>query len=327
MKHNNYFEFKASSHLESGKIIGEHYKKEILSLVRYEKEHSNWKQLKKSALPYLKYTQEYFPSIYDEFKGQCRGSGVDEASYWAVVIENELSNDCSEKCTTVRSSDGLLIAHNEDWNIESQDYLTVLKKTVGSNTIFELYYIGSLGGVSVSVNSNGIVQAVNSLTHNQRQHGVPSCIISKYLSECENINSSIAYISNLTRSSGFHHGIFSQKGECWSIESNHSQMTLTIPKHQFAHTNHYIGELSQLEKHATKSSISRLNRATDLLKNNSEIKLEDVINDTNGFPDSSIHNNNTIGKMIIDFKNLEIKTWIKREDKKGFITYPLNFIK
>src|SRR5690606_27823275 len=120
---------------------------------------------------------------------------------------------------------GKLLLHNEDWDPEAANAVCVLEKTVGELTILELYYYGiPLGGSAVSINSNGTIQAINSLDHSDREVGVPKVVIARWLSESRDIVANLELIRGISRASGYNHVLVSRDGQLFDVECSATEM-------------------------------------------------------------------------------------------------------
>ena len=102
-----------------------------------------------------------------------------------------------------------------------------------------------MGGNSVSVNSNGIIQTINSLfSKDKNQDGMPRNIIARWLSESSSISKSFQEISNLKLASGYNYNIVSRSDGILNMETIASNQIITKIVPPFVHTNHYISELA-----------------------------------------------------------------------------------
>ena len=88
-----------------------------------------------------------------------------------------------EKCTTFVINNGQKLSPIMKIGKDSKNDIYILRKTIKDTTLLELYYYNTLGGISISINSFGLVQAINTLEHIDSQIGVPRNIIARWLSE------------------------------------------------------------------------------------------------------------------------------------------------
>lgn len=331
MKHKNFYRFSAQSNYDLGLQMGETFKKEAESLLERLTESKNWSERVHLSQKSLKISEEKFPYLIEELKGYSYGAGIDFQDLWAGSLEDELDNlPNNEKCTSVIANNGLLISHNEDWDKDAEDYICIVEKTVGDLTLFELYYYNTLGGNSISINSFGFVQCINSLTSTDQQIGIPRNVIARWISETKDPISDFENLKNVQRSTGYNHILVNKEGLIYNIECSAKQQDLTKPHSPFVHTNHYIGTLKPVEAEVNdgiNSTFNRYNRALQLARPTmTKDELITLTNNDNDGDKMSIFNERTIGKMVIDLKNKNAKVWLKRESDIGWIDYPLVFI-
>jgi isopenicillin-N N-acyltransferase-like protein len=320
--HQNYFEIEAESYHEMGVLQGQLFSKQIQTQIHFEKLTGDFKARVNESLAYLKPTKNDFPQYYEELKGYAQGAGVDVKELWALVIENELSEQTIGKCSTVISNNGLLLGHNEDWDQHSKDSVCILKRTIGDLTLLEVFYIGTLGGNSITINSNGYIQSINSLSHSDYQIGVPANIISRWLSETKNPQEDIRDLHRIKRSSGYHHSFVSFEGKTLSLECSAKQYELTSPKIPFVHTNHYIGKLQKLEDEDIDFSKDRYNDSCKKVIPSMQIEdMVQLMQDSSNGVEKSILNKRTIAQVIIDLENRKALIWLLRENEKGLVEY------
>lgn len=326
--HRNYFEINASDHFELGQLTGKLFRSEVQKQLTYLRQQKGWHSMLGKAQSYLTPTISSFPTIYDEIQGYSEGADVPLKELWALLIEDELDNTHWEKCTLIVTNQGLLTGHNEDWQPDAKDYLSVLKKQIGELVIFELHYQGTLGGNSISVNSAGFIQSINSLYHQENRIGVPKNIIARFLSQTRSPLKDYQKIATIPRASGYHHAFISRQGKIWSLECNAENMNLTEPSSPFVHTNHYIGNLHYCDQaNNDEGTFTRFDFAWKNIKKNmgiNEVKL--LLEDQSHGNRLSVFNKRTIGQMIVDFSSLSIQVWLLREQDKGWINYPLDFL-
>lgn len=325
MPHLNYFEIEADSYYELGLRRGELFGDAMRAAVKERKFDFSWKQQLERARSYVAATAEAFPHLIDEVHGYAEGARVCFEEAWAMIIEDELSNEMEDKCTTLVTNGGMVIAHNEDWDATSQDAICILRRTVGTLSVLELYYSNSLGGNAVSINSHGFVHSVNTLTHTDRQVGVPRDFVGRWLSETRSPESDYQKLSELKRASGYHHTITGLDGSIWSIESSAKQQELTRPRLPFVHTNHYLTDLSTWDAEDNEQGTrNRYRRATRQLRREMSVdRVKRLVGDTSDGEEKSIFNERTIARMILDVENRTAHVWLRREEDKGWMPYPL----
>jgi predicted choloylglycine hydrolase len=325
MPHLNYFEIEADSYYELGLRRGELFGEAMRAAVRERKFDYTWKKELKRARSYVAPTAEFFPHLIDEVHGYAEAARVCFEEAWALIVENELSERMEDKCTTLVTNRGTVIAHNEDWDATSQDAICILRRTVGTLSVLELYYLNSLGGNAVSINSHGFAHTVNTLTHTDRQVGVPRDIVGRWISETRAPEEDYQKLTELTRASGYHHTITGLDGSVWSIECSAKRQSLTKPNSPFVHTNHYLTDLSEWDAEDDEQGTrNRYRRASLLLRPQMSIdRVKRLVDDTSDGDEKSLFNERTIARVILDLGTRTAHVWLLREEDKGWLPYPL----
>lgn len=323
--HQNYFEIAADTHYELGLREGELFGRFMRRALEEEKEDGSWLENIDRARPYVGITTKLLPQLVEEVHGYAEGARVCFEEAWALLLEDELSEIAPEKCTTIVTNGGSMIAHNEDWDVGAEDSICVLRKTVGEVSILELFYVNSLGGNAISVNSHGFLHAVNELTHEDHQVGVPRNFVARWLSETKNPEVDFRTMARMTRSSGYHHSIVNKNGRIWSIECTATRQLLTSPKPPFVHTNHYLTDLSRYEgEDGVRGTRTRYRCASEHVRKRMSLEsIEELVDDTSEGSRKSIFNDRTIARMVVDFEHMTAYAWLRREEERGWVPYPI----
>ena len=124
MPHQNYFEIKADSHRELGAKLGSLFGDVLKETINRKKQIVDWEKAGEQARQYLELTKKTFPEYIEELEGYAEAAGADFNDLWTLSLEDEIN--CEEKCTTVITNDGKLIAHNEDWEPSYASNICVL---------------------------------------------------------------------------------------------------------------------------------------------------------------------------------------------------------
>jgi len=323
--HRNYFEIAADTHYELGLRKGELFGSIMRQSLKEEKQSGSWSANLERARSYVGITAMLFPQLIEEVHGYAEGARVCFEDAWALLLEDELAEFAHERCTTIITNGGSLIAHNEDWEVNAKESICVLRKTVGDVSILELFYVNSLGGNAISINSHGFVHAVNSLVHRDHQLGVPRNIVARWLSETKNPEVDFWTLARLPRSSGYHHNIVSPDGRIWSIECTATRQTIVKPKSPYVHTNHYLTDLAKYEGgDGIRGTRTRYRCASERVRKQMSLaNVQDLLHDTSEGRSDSIFNNRTIAQMIVDVEQRTAYVWLRREDEKGWVPYPV----
>ncbi|HEX9036696.1 MAG TPA: C45 family peptidase [Ktedonobacterales bacterium] len=327
-QHTNFLTVQADTNYELGLQLGSHFRAQVQAKMDSIVRDGAWTHKLERAKEYLAVTDVYFPQYVEEIRGYAKGTGVDFLEFWAQSLEDEFSYYRDERCTSVITNGGQLIAHNEDWAKDAADQICILQKTIGDLTIFELNYFVTLGGNSASVNSHGYVQLINTLTHTDWQMGVPRNVIGRFLSETRDPASDFQKLKTIRRSTGYNHNIVSLDGNIWNIEATAQQQMLLQPPAPFVHTNHYLSE--QLQPYEANAALTTRRRYAVAMEraqpHMTAPELMGVTSDRSQGPDLSVFNERTIARMIIDLEQRVAHCWLGREVDKGWIAYPLTFL-
>ncbi len=316
--HDNYYSIEAKNYYDLGQKTAELFKKELLEILTWEKSDPLFSKNSRKSLSYLKCCEKYFPDYIDELKGISSVLNCPIKDIWALAIEDELDEIKYDRCSSFVTDS--LICHNEDWSIDSLPYLKILKKKVLNKTIFELFYIGTLGGVGISINNFGNIQFINSLPYPSNSIGVPKNIIAKYFSESSDFRNSYKYIKDIKQSSGHHHGLVSWWGDCHSLETNLNKQELAKKKLPFCHTNHYLDSSNKNLSKIT-DSIFRYDHLRKNITNRTNLsEAKNILTNT------PIYNNNTLASVIVDKNSLSVSIFLRSEKNLQYLNYPLNFI-
>jgi acyl-CoA:6-aminopenicillanic acid acyl transferase len=333
--HANFVSMQADTNYELGLQLGRHFRAEVQAALSVSVRDAAWALTRARAHAYLAATEAEFPQYVAEMRGYATGAGVDFLDLWARSLEDEFSAYRSdpgeyggERCTSIITNDGHLIAHNEDWAKDAADQIGVLQKTVGGLTVFELHYVMTLGGNSASINSHGFVQLINTLTHTDWQMGAPRNVIARFMSETGDPASDFARLRAIKRATGYNHTLIGRDGAIWNIEATATQQVLRQPRAPFAHANHYLAPpLRAYEAAGSASSRRRYEVACARVQPRMSVRdLMDLTNDTTHGPDLSICNERTIARMVVDLERHVAHCWLAREAKKGWIAYQLTFL-
>lgn len=325
--HQHYYELEADSYHELGVRRGELFGDSLRRTLGERRRQRDWQNVVEQAKTYLKPSEAAFPQYVDELRGYAEAGGAAFDDLWALSLEDEVTDDHYERCTTVVTNHGALIAHNEDWDEDAEDQICIIRKRVGDLRSFELYYLNTLGGNAISINSNGYVHAVNSLTHTDKQVGVPKNLVARWLSETKSPDADYEKLAQLQRASGYHHTIVSLDGRIWSIECSATKQKLVRPELPFVHTNHFLTDLKQFEgrrRELVPGTRTRYRQAEDNVEESMSVDdVEELVSDDSEGDYESVFNERTIGRAIVDVRSMAANIWMLREENKGWLTYDL----
>ena len=330
MAHTFYHEVEANTHAALGDKLGNLFGELTRADVAEAGAQRDWKHKVSASRRLLKKTEQYFPHYVEELNAYADAAGIPLLELWALSVEDELDEAGREKCTTVVTNGGKLISHNEDWDEDADEAICILRKTLAGTTLFEIYYSAvPLGGCAISINSNGYLQAINSLTQSDRQIGVPRNVIARWLSETRDVPADFEALKAIPRSSGYNHVFVNSQGEAFDMECTATRQVLARPSLPYVHTNHSLS--SELEGYdgAEKGdgTFKRYVAACRLMTARMTVsELITLSSDETGGRRTSILNQDTIGRMVVDLENHIVKVGLRREKKDGWIDYPLDFL-
>lgn len=321
LKH--YYEFTAKNNFDLGLQMGRAFRRESHARLTRQKEEGRWRKKLAAGKKYFPPTQKYFPHLIEELKGYALGAKISFPELWTASLEDDLDG---EKCTTMITNGGRLIAHSEDFPRAKND-IAIVKKTVGGVTILEIFYFNTLGGNAVGVNSHGFAHATNSLYSRDRQIGVPKNVVSRWLSETANPEKDFLRLKKIRRASAYNYNFIGSDGIIFNIETTAEKSVLSRPASPFAHTNHYLGRLKKFDAYKKTSSYLRLDFAKKHLEDPATMQsIKYILNDVSQGKIGSIRNKETVANIIIDLKNRAAYIWLLRENNQGFVKFNLDFL-
>ncbi len=328
MEHANYFEVEGADPVQLGRALGTKFGHKLREYVAEleDLDDAAWRR----AQVLLQQTDKYFPKYVAELRAYADAAGVELLDLWAVTIEDELSAEASERCTTVVTNEGRLIGHNEDWDPDASTEICILKKRTGSATSLELYYYGCpLGGVAFSISSSGYMQSINSIAHTDTQDGVPKHVIARSLSDLRFGASDLERILAVPRSSGFAHTLIDRTARLTSIECTATQQRVSKPSTPFVHTNHLLDPgLARLRVISSGgSTVQRFDDATAMVSETMDLtSMMGLVGDHSRGKSKSVFNRDTIARVIVDLDKQTAYFWLKQESEKGWVPYSIDFL-
>jgi len=328
MQHINYYEVEGSDQVELGRALGAKFGYKIREYIAdfEDVDEPAWRR----ARVLLKQTDKYFPKYVAELQAYADAADVELLDLWAVAIEDELSAEASERCTTVVTNEGRLIGHNEDWDPDASTEICILKKRTRSTTSLELYYYGcALGGVAFSISSHGYIQSVNSIAHTDTRDGVPKHVIARSLSDLRFGATDLERLLAVPRSSGFAHTLVDRTARLTNIECTATQHQVTKPRTPFVHTNHLLDPgLTHLRRIASGgSSAQRFEDAVAMASPTMDAtSMMRLVGDQSRGKSKSVFNRDTIARVIVDFDKRIAYFWLKQESEKGWVPYSIDFL-
>lgn len=318
-----YLTFTAKDNAELGHQLGEHFRDRIRAKIERER-HPAWEREVRQAIRHWAPTRAHFPHLCEEVTAYARAARVRWQDLWTVGLE--LGED-ADRCTALVTNGGALVGHVEDFEPDTAHDLFLIRKTVGKATVLDLNYFYTLGGNAASVNSHGWCQLINTLHGPTSRSGVPRNVIARWLSETADPMRDARRLARIGRMDGYAHTFVHEGGRAFSLETTDKDACLKRARLPFVHANHFLSRLSEQEAFASRSSANRFAVASRKLKPRmSPRALKALMADRTGGKEAAIFNQDTIGRMIIDFRAREAQAWFKATPRRGYLAVSLDFI-
>lgn len=316
------------NHYEVGYQLGTQLKGNLVQRVERMKKDEDWKKVKAEAELFLQYSRKYVPEYVTEVKGAADGAGLELEELFATICEEigswgyDYTVGCSDLIASndVTEDGSVLVAHNNDTSISSQDYVTIVHYEVeGEPEIIAVGYGGL--GISVGYNSAGISLTGNQVNSNDMRVGVPRMLLVRKILAAKRIGEAIDAAILKHRASNYNQVITDDNGEIYSIEGSATEYEpIYATDGYLVHTNHYVSDWMrrfEFNPNRITGSLVRYNRGTRLLKNNlgkiNVEKLKEFLSDHVNYPVSICRHGErgkTTFSIIINLNTLTM--WLAR---------------
>ncbi|MBN2156717.1 MAG: hypothetical protein JW776_11810 [Candidatus Lokiarchaeota archaeon] len=228
----------------------------------------------------LALTKKYLPKYVEEMKGLADGAEVPFRDIWVINSADRETYDL-ETCSDIiiKSSNGIIHGHNEDFNNKNSDFSYFLHIISENGTeIFSHTYPGALSGTSFAVNSHGLSITQNTLPNPNQNMGISRKVIDRWLLEAESIDDAINRINITPRSGVFSYNICSlMEHRAINVETTEFESFLTEIYKNYFHTNHYLHPSNRhIPIHPTSTTKTRFSRLEELVPL-ANATLEDVL--------------------------------------------------
>lgn len=330
MAHDNFHCLEGRDHIAIGHAMGETFGDIIADYLDDARSDKGWSSTVAAAAGPLCATRRYFPALIEELEAYAAAADVPFRDLWALAIADDFDTTAPERCTTVITNQGRLIAHNEDWDADATEDVAILKTVRPGLTVLELYYYGCpLGGVALSLSSNGYIQAINSVDHADTQSGVPRSILARAMSRVADLETELDRLLAVPRASGFAHTLVDRNGGIVALECSATRHVVSRPSSPFVHTNHDLDPALAEVAGGPPSPSSEARYEMGRAHCDAEMipgRLTMLMDDRSAGRKKSIYNANTIARGLVDLERQTAGFWLKREDGRGWIDYPIDFI-
>lgn len=319
----------SGTHYEVGRAVGRCIREGIVKLFTNNKSlyPDYFIRFRLQAEELLQLTQNYFPQYVDELRGLADGAGLDmEELFLSNAHQLSYFTDpmISDHCTIIGIPSGneYILGHNEDWKAEALEHLYILDADIAGIHIFGLGYdfANTIIGDSAAINQFGLVEAINELSHQDMQAGVPKAFVARAIIDCKTLEEAEDLIKTIPRRSGFNH-LLVQGNRLWNIETSAKEfVTEKKEREKYVHTNHYITHLKRLDL-GTVTSVGRYEKVQKLLSSINTI--EDIKRVLTDKEDPQICRNETIGSVIIDVPNKVAHVAYGQPTPESYVEYSL----
>lgn len=219
---------------------------------------------------FLPAVRRRYPKYLEEVRGIAEGAGVAFEDVFYLTADEELVSlwEKPEKCSTVvvRTKDGLLLGHNEDYPPRYMDRLVIVDARPDDGPAFlALTYPYILAGPSCGMNDRGLAFGVDSLGFHARGRGLPTNYVLRDLYSVRRIGDVRRIMDASGRVMGNAATVASaSEGRAVSVEASPRAVdVLEMGKRgMLAHTNHVRSET--LDRDGEKASWSSRKRLAAL---------------------------------------------------------------
>lgn len=219
---------------------------------------------------FLPAVRRRYPKYLEEVRGIAEGAGVAFEDVFYLTADEELVSlwEKPEKCSTVvvRTKDGLLLGHNEDYPPRYMDRLVIVDARPDDGPAFlALTYPYILAGPSCGMNDRGLAFGVDSLGFHARGRGLPTNYVLRDLYSVRRIGDVRRIMDASGRVMGNAATVASaSEGRAVSVEASPRAVDgLEMGKRgMLAHTNHVRSET--LDRDGEKASWSSRKRLAAL---------------------------------------------------------------
>lgn len=316
------------SHYEVGYQLGTKLKNNLVRRVERLKKKEDWKKIKAEAELFLQYSKKYVPEYVTEIKGAADGAELELEELFPTICEEigswgyEYTSGCSDLIASndVTEDGSVLVAHNNDTSVSSQDYVTIIHYEVeGEPEIIAVGYGGL--GISVGYNSAGISLTGNQVNSNDMRVGVPRMLLVRKILAAKRIGEAIDAAILKQRASNYNQVITDDNGEIYSIEGSATDYEPIYSTDGYlVHTNHYVSPWMrrfEFDPNRISGSLIRYNRGVRLLKNHlgkiNVEKLKEFLCDHVNYPFSICRHDKRIKTTFSIIINLNTLTmWLAK---------------
>lgn len=201
---------------------------------------------------YVDTVQSVYPQFIEELQGMADATGLPFRTFFIECMIPEYihllgftDHSFDLGCSTVSFfHDGaILLAHNEDGNLQLKERMYIVKAhPTGKPAFVSFCYPGLVMGVAPAMNDRGIFYSGNYVTGTEfREGGIPSSFIERSLMEATTMDEAISRATIPSGAYCFHVNIASaDEGRLVGIEVTPFTFYLKEVQGFYIHTNHFV---------------------------------------------------------------------------------------
>jgi len=279
-----FLKISAAGHYEFGRKLGDALRSEIAARLKknralYQKfgisfnEELGWR-----SMGYFNKIKRYYPRMVEEITGLADGAGQDLAKIMVLVSEEEWLTGRHQRCTSlaVRTDEGIVLGHNEDWDRSyRRDGMYLVKAKIGKEKFLALSYVGCLPGGSAGLNSFGLAYTGNSLFAGRPRIGVPRSVQMRLFLSADSL-------SEVKRFDLKHSTIGGNTLVVWrnkailDEEELGEKYRIFREKNYLVHTNHPLLVKDKTRANYSLESRQRYDRAMEILSSAGNLGIDSV---------------------------------------------------
>lgn len=271
-------------------------------------------ELKRCASKFRERIFSFNPAYGEEIEAIAEGAKVDARLIYALNARTEILSLQDNECTALFFKESALLGQNWDWAQELESLAVLMKITrLGGHKILMMTEPGIIG--KIGLNSAGLGVCLNIMRCGARLDGLPIHIVLRAVLDSKSTEDAMAHIHREKSGKASNILIGDSKGGCVDVEFAGDDVYIQTAKDYFIHTNHYTAGRRNIETPQLPSSISRYNRANEIMKSAQTRTIDDmkkILLDQERSdlpicrpytPSAEIGSVGTICSIILDLKN------------------------
>ncbi len=269
---------RANRPYDFGYSLGQRTKRQIFAVTDFVKRNLEFEtlQCRRAVAENLDFLAGKYTPLYDELRGLANGAGMDLNLVATLNFFEDSILKEGERCSLIVNlkDGGMLVGWNEDGHYLYDGKMSLVSGNLEGRSFWGLNYPGLLCGDTLSINSSGLIMAVQSLKPilggEALGVGLPRGLAGRIFMKAESLEEVLFLVRDLNKDRILLHGF-----HLFCCDPSHERAIsiefhpkLAVPwsrtwEHHFffAHTNHYQlmpGRNSNGQQRVSKSSLERL---------------------------------------------------------------------